>query len=109
MGILKNLFKSREVGITAERASIISKFGVDQDIETILKTRIHEIECQIVSKLEFNSKEKLLALLVLPGQEELYELIRKEFASRGYITFYVDKTRVADLKENNYLFISWDI
>lgn len=107
---LKNLIKpfEREV-LTATKANTISKYGVFENFDKIVSSKIREIESQIYNKLEFSNKEKLLALLVLKDQKELFYEIEKHFKEKGFKVFYADKENIKELGDNRYMFISWDI
>ena len=101
--------KKKDKGLTATKANLIARFGIDSNFETIVEKKIKEVDGLIKSKLQFSSQERLLALTVPKDQVDLFERVKKYYMSKGFITFYVGKDRVPELGENNYLFISWDL
>ena len=99
----------KDKGLTATKANLMARFGVDSDFETIVEKKIKEVDGLIKSKLQFSSQERLLALTVPKDQIDLFERVKKYYMSKGFVTFYVGKDRVPELGESNYLFISWDL
>ena len=99
----------KEKGLTATKANLMARFGVDSDFKTIVDKKIKEVDGLIKSKLQFSSQERLLALTVPKDQTDLFERVREYYNEKGFITFYVGKDRVPELGESNYLFISWDL
>lgn len=95
--------------LTAEKANMMSRFGVNSTFEEIVGKKIKDVQAQILQKLEFSSSEKLLNLLVPEDQKDLYERVRKHFEEKGFKTFYAGKENIEELGNNRYLFLSWDI
>lgn len=91
--------------LTGERANNISNNAFNLSVEK----RIKEIKESITFRLKFEYPEKMVTLFVPKGSEDLYEIIKKHFSNLGYKTFYIDKNNTKELKDNKYLFISWDL
>lgn len=109
-GKFKSIFSkfSRTSVLTAEQASIMSRFGTrSTSFESVLKNKIRTISDQIQNKVTYSPDEKLLSLYIPKDQSDLYEKIKEYFSELGYNTFYIGKDKVKELGENNYLFISW--
>lgn len=107
-GLLSKIFKMNK-RLTAEEANMISRFGVPSSFEDIVEKKIEEIEQQIRMKLQYSSQERLLALVIPPDQVDLFEVIKQYYEDKGFKTFYVGNDRVPELRDSNYLFISWDL
>lgn len=101
---------NRESTLTAEQANIIARYGTRAtSFESVVKDEIKKIQASIYDKLSFSSSEKMLNILVPKDKKELYERVKDYFSEAGYKTFYIDRSKVEELGENKYLFISWDL
>lgn len=107
---LVSVVKRKESTISAVQANLMSRYGLKAtSFESVVKDEIKKIQEIIHSKLEFGSSERIINVLVPGDQKELFERVRQHFCDKGYKSFYVDKSRVKELGNNTFLFISWDL
>ena len=107
---LVSVVKRKESTIPAVQANLMSRYGLKAtSFESVVKDEIKKIQEIIYSKLEFGSSERIINVLVPGDQKELFERVRQHFCDKGYKSFYIDKSKVKELGNNTFLFISWDL
>ena len=109
--IIKKIFRREKHLLTAKEANIMSRFKIPATLNygDLLKRKISEIDDVIRDKLVYSDSEKIISIIIPKEQLDLYLDIKKEFTNRGYDCFILTNQNVPNLKENKFLFISWDV
>lgn len=107
--IITKAFKPMNEALSAEKANVMSNCRIEAMNSSYITTRVKELLADIKLKTETNPEEKMICVNVPKNQKNLYENIKNYFSELGYSTFYIDNSRVPEMKESIYLFISWNL
>lgn len=107
--LITGAFRPINETLTAEKVNSMSNCRIDALNSTYVTTKIKELLSEIRLKTETNPEEKMICTYVPKNQENLYGNIKNYFSELGYSTFYVDGSKVPEMKKNIYLFISWNL
>lgn len=93
--------------ITFEDARHYSNYSSHaKTFEDIVEEKQRSIDEQIEKKMGCASKK--INIPFRKDQLPLYNALKKEYESRGFDVFFLDSSILPQLKDSNYMFISWD-